>query len=145
MVKDDISAIIQEAGKSTGLMIYDSNVLLKGVDTKISVKIDKIGIISHSDCETYSKELSRRLDEADLVPNYSLEVSSPGLKRKIRDYDEFKRFINAPVKIIVDVGGNRNVIKGTLISSTGRSLTILSEGKEIAVEYSSVVGASLDY
>ena len=145
MVKDDISAIIQEAGKSTGLMIYDSNVLLKGVDTKISVKIDKIGIISHLDCETYSKELSRRLDEADLVPNYSLEVSSPGLKRKIRDYDEFKRFINAPVKIIVDVGGNRNVIKGTLISSAGRSLTILSEGKEIAVEYSSVVGASLDY
>lgn len=145
MIKDDINRIIQQAGENTGMMIYESSVLLKGQDTKISVKIDKYGIISHEDCEVYSRELSSKLDESELVPNYSLEVSSPGLNRKIRSFEEFRRFVNAPVKIIIEKEEKREVIKGTLVAIENEFLRLMSEGKEITVEYKKIVSANLDY
>lgn len=145
MIKDDINRLIQQAGENTGLMIYESSILLKGQDTKIAVKIDKYGIISHEDCEVYSRELSSLIDEADFVPNYSIEVSSPGLNRKIRSLEEFKRFVDAPVKLIIEIDGKREVIKGTLKAIESESLSLLSEGKDFFVEYKTIASANLDY
>lgn len=50
--------------------------------------------ISHSDCEAVSEQLSVILDVEQLVPGpaYMLEVSSPGLDRKLRRLPDFQRF-----------------------------------------------------
>ena len=57
--------------------------------------------ISHSDCEAVSEQLSVLLDVEDLVPGppYVLEVSSPGLDRKLTKPAEFERFAGRLARI----------------------------------------------
>jgi ribosome maturation factor RimP len=57
--------------------------------------------ISHSDCQAVSEQLSVLLDVEDLVPGprYVLEVSSPGLDRKLTRPAEFERFAGRKARI----------------------------------------------
>ena len=57
--------------------------------------------ISHSDCERVSQQLSVMLDVEDLVPgpSYTLEVSSPGVERKLTKPRDFERFVGKKVKV----------------------------------------------
>jgi ribosome maturation factor RimP len=57
--------------------------------------------ISHRDCEAVSEQLSVLLDVEDLVPGpqYILEVSSPGLDRKLTRPAEFERFTGRRARI----------------------------------------------
>jgi ribosome maturation factor RimP len=49
--------------------------------------------VSITDCERVSQELSTILDVEDLLPDsYTLEVSSPGLDRPLRDARDYVRF-----------------------------------------------------
>lgn len=59
----------------------------------LRVYIDGPDGITHTHCERVSRRLSAALDVEDLVPgNYTLEVSSPGLDRKLRHGSDFERF-----------------------------------------------------
>lgn len=57
--------------------------------------------ISHSDCQAVSEQLSVLLDVEGLVPGpgYVLEVSSPGLDRKLTRAAEFERFAGRKARI----------------------------------------------
>jgi ribosome maturation factor RimP len=60
--------------------------------------------VSHSDCQAVSEQLSVLLDVEDLVPGsgYILEVSSPGLDRKLTRPAEFERFAGRLARISVN-------------------------------------------
>ncbi len=145
MSRERISQLIDETAARLGYMVYESGVLLKGENSMISVKIDSLAGISHHDCERFSKELSARLDDEDILPNYSLEVSSPGLKRLLRNGDEFGRFPGAPVKVIYDEGPERRVAKGTIKSVTGAAVTVSTESGDVTIAYGAIINANLDY
>jgi ribosome maturation factor RimP len=81
----------------------------------------------------------------DVLPNYSLEVSSPGLKRLLRNGGEFARFPGAPVKMVYDEGPNRKVAKGTIKSVSDGAVTVSSETGEITITYGAIINANLDY
>jgi ribosome maturation factor RimP len=57
--------------------------------------------VSHSDCQAVSEQLSVLLDVEDLVPGprYILEVSSPGLDRKLTRAEDFERFAGRKAQI----------------------------------------------
>ena len=47
----------------------------------LRVILEKTGGVDLNDCEKFSRELSRLLDQADLIQeNYFLEVTSPGIE-----------------------------------------------------------------
>ena len=58
--------------------------------------------VTLQDCERVSRELSTMLDVEDAVPGaeYTLEVSSPGLDRKLSKAEDFRRFVGSVVKIM---------------------------------------------
>jgi ribosome maturation factor RimP len=145
MLKDELNRIIEETAEELGYMIYEKSALLRGEDTKIVVKLDSMDGISHQDCEKFSKRLDYRLEEAELIPNYSLEVSSPGLKRKLRTLEEIERFIDSPVKIIFQDEDNRVVYQGIVTGLEDELIKIRSEKKDVILDYRYVVEAFLDY
>lgn len=145
MLRNEISTIIHQAAANLGYVIYDSSIYLKGANTKINVKIDGEKVISHGDCELYSNELSRLLDERDILPNYSLEISSPGINREIRNLKDFHRFISMPVKIIYAIDGEHYVIKGILSSVENDSVIIDEDKSIIAIYHRDIIKANLDY
>jgi ribosome maturation factor RimP len=73
---------------------------------------DRLAGVTHEDCANYSRELGTILDVEDAVPGgeYVLEVSSPGLDRKLTKVADFQRFWGSKVKIMTrePVAGNRH-------------------------------------
>jgi len=66
-----------------------------------SLSPDQLSGITHEDCAAFSRDFSVLLDVEDLVPGaeYTLEVSSPGLDRKLTKLEEFRRFAGSLVKM----------------------------------------------
>ena len=87
---------------------------------------DQLAGVTHEDCANYSRELGTILDVEDAVPGgeYLLEISSPGLDRKLVKPADFERFSGSKVKIMTrePVSGNRhfegrfNVLDGARIA-----------------------------
>jgi ribosome maturation factor RimP len=93
---------------------------------------DGIGV-THDDCANLSREVSTILDVEDAVPGgeYVLEVSSPGLDRRLSRARDFERFVGSRVKVMTrePVGvtekskGNRH-FEGRLERFTGGRLVV---------------------
>lgn len=143
---EKIEEIIESVASNLNYLIYESSVYLKGNNSRITIKIDRQQGITHLDCDIFSKEIAKRLDKEDLLANYSMEVSSPGLSRKLRTLDEFIRFKNSQVKVIFDEDGERKVIKGILNNIIDTNIELKSDNNEIIIiEYKNIVKANLEY
>ena len=95
MIKEDIDRITQEVVKEKGAGVY-------WIDFKsglVRVYVEKPEGITAKDCEGITKELSRRLKAITGYP-LTLEVSSPGIERKLHTPEDFKRFVNNRANII---------------------------------------------
>ena len=66
-----------------------------------SLSVEQLSCTTHEDCTNFSRDFSMVLDVEELVPGdaYTLEVSSPGLDRKLRTVEDFQRFVGALAKI----------------------------------------------
>jgi ribosome maturation factor RimP len=66
-----------------------------------ALAVEQLSGITHEDCEAFSRDFGPLLDVEDLVPgsDYTLEVSSPGLDRKLTKPEEFRRFYGALIKV----------------------------------------------
>ena len=144
-INDDLQAMIQSVAGDLGYMIDDVVLIIHGRSPRITVKIDHLQGISHSDCERFSKELSHRIDSRKLLDDYVLEISSPGLKRELRTIDDYIRFIGAPVKGVYMEDDVRKTFKGQLEKVDNAIVTIDEGQKIIVVPYMQIVKANLDY
>jgi ribosome maturation factor RimP len=65
------------------------------------LSVEQLSGITHEDCAEFSRDFGVLLDVEDLVPGaeYTLEVSSPGLDRKLSKPEEFRRFAGSLVKV----------------------------------------------
>ncbi len=75
------------------------------------VSVENLSGVTHEDCATFAQDFSTILDVEDLVPGaeYTLEVSSPGLERKLSTPKDFQRFTGSLVKLqtLTPIHGNR--------------------------------------
>ena len=73
---------------------------------------EQLSGVTHDDCTVFSRDFGTLLDVEDLVPGdeYTLEVSSPGLDRKLRTRDDFQRFRGTLIKLqtFQPIAGNRH-------------------------------------
>lgn len=91
------------------------------------VPVEALSGVTHEDCEQFARDFGTVLDVEDLVPGaeYTLEVSSPGLERKLRgaaDYERFKGSL-AKLQTFTPVEGNRH-FTGRLTEFDGQRLTL---------------------
>ncbi len=83
-----------------GVEIYDIEYVKEGADYYLRAYIDKEDGVNIGDCENVSRALSDALDAADFIPDaYILEVSSPGLGRKLTKDRHLDRSIGDEVDI----------------------------------------------
>ncbi len=144
-VNERVMETVRAVADDLGYLIYEAGLLFKGRNSSVVVKIDDLSPISHSDCETYSRELSRRLDEAGLLPDYSLEVSSPGIRRQLRSVEEFERFSGSPAKVIFREGDEQRVVKGRIGRVEGRIVALHDGDKTIEIDFDAIKSANLEF
>ena len=99
----------------------DSEALPKGVPVEL------LSGVTHEDCEHFARDFGAVLDVEDLVPGaeYTLEVSSPGLERKLRGAPDYERFTGSLVKLqtFTQIDNNRH-FTGRLTAFDGHRLTL---------------------
>jgi len=129
-----VREIAERVGASAGLEVVEVELRGAGNSRMLRIFIDKPGGVTHGDCANLSRELSTILDVEDAVPggSYVLEVSSPGLDRKLSRPVEFERFTGSRVKLTTrePIDGNRH-FEGRLESFREGRLTLeLGETKK---------------
>ncbi|HYV75901.1 MAG TPA: ribosome maturation factor RimP [Candidatus Binatia bacterium] len=109
---DRIQEIVDRVAVSSGLEVVDVELRGGGKARMLRIFIDKPGGVTHDDCSNFSREIGTIFDVEDAVPggSYTLEVSSPGLDRKLTKPAEFERFSGSLVKLMTrnPINGNRH-------------------------------------
>jgi ribosome maturation factor RimP len=140
--KEKLREIAERVAGSSGLEIVDLEVLGSGKHRTLRVFIDRPGAapspnhpdgVTHEDCSSFSREYGTIIDVEDAVPggSYVLEVSSPGLDRKLTKAKDFERFRGHRVKLMTrePVNNNRH-FEGRLESfENGKLLLDLSAAR----------------
>ena len=115
-----------------GFDLWDVEYVKEGGEYYLRAYIDKEGGITIDDCVTVSRELSDLLDERDFIEEaYILEVSSPGLGRKLKKDKEFERSIGKSVdlKCFRPVDGVKE-FTGILKAFDATTVTIETAGED---------------
>jgi ribosome maturation factor RimP len=111
-----IEQVVKSVVESQGCEFVELEFRGAGKNALLRVFIDKPEGISHQDCERVSEQLGAVLDVEDLIPfSYTLEVSSPGLDRKLVKADDYTRFAGKLVRIQTRFAlQNQKVFRGRL-------------------------------
>jgi ribosome maturation factor RimP len=109
---EKLQGIVERVAASQGLEVVEVELRGGGKARMLRIFIDKASGVTHEDCADLSREVSTILDVEDAVPggSYVLEVSSPGLDRKLFRPTDFERFQGSRVKLTtrMPVNGNRH-------------------------------------
>ncbi len=161
-----VREIAERVASSSGLEIVEIEILGGGKARMLRVFLDKASAgtdplagVTHEDCANFSREFGTILDVEDVMPgSYTLEVSSPGLDRKLIKAADFTRFTGSRMKLTTrqPVDNNRH-FEGRLESFKDGRLTLdLSvashksrkkmgavAGEKIEIEFANVEKANL--
>src|ERR1700747_664527 len=131
---DHVRAIVERVAASLGVEVVEIELRGGGKSRMLRIFIDKPAGVTHEDCSSFSREFGTILDVEDAVPGgmYVLEVSSPGMDRKLNRAADYERFTGSRVKLITrePVNGNRH-FEGRLESfREGRLILNVSEARK---------------
>lgn len=144
-----VHEIADRVGASEGIEIVDVELAGGGRNRVLRIYIDKPAGVTHSDCELISHQVGVILDVEDVVPGagYTLEVSSPGVERKLKTARDFERFTGQKARVVLrSPVENRRRWEGTLAGITGRVITLeASPGKLIDFPLDEVEQANLKF
>ncbi len=163
-----VREIGERVAATSGLEIVEIEFLGGGKARMLRVFLDRpvagtdaLAGVTHEDCANFSREFGTILDVEDVMPgSYTLEVSSPGLDRKLIKAADFTRFTGSRVKLStrqpVGASNNRH-FEGRLESFTDGRLTLdlsvashksrkkmgAAAGEKIEIEFANVEKANL--
>ena len=161
-----VREIAERVAASGGLEIVEVEILGGGKARMLRVFLDKpaagtdpLAGVTHEDCANFSREFGTILDVEDVMAgSYTLEVSSPGLDRRLIKAADFTRFTGSRLKLTTrqPVGNNRH-FEGRLESFNDGRLTLdlsvashksrkkmgAAAGEKIEIEFANVEKANL--
>ena len=131
---------------SEGMTLVDVELKGAGANHLLRVYIDKPGGVTHADCQLISEQVSTILDVEDPIPGrYTLEVSSPGLDRKLVKPTDYEHFAGRRARLVLrEPVGSQRVFEGRLAGlEAGRVRLDSGEGQLTELELSNISKARL--
>lgn len=106
-----------------GLFVVELNISSSNV---ISVELDKKeGNVSVDDCVRVSRNVEHNLDRE--AEDFELHVSSAGLDKGLRVFDQYKKNVGREVKVKLNEGGS---LQGEMIEATPEGIVVRTIRKE---------------
>ena len=144
-MKDDVQRLIEPTIERLGYELSDLELKLGGRSGLLRVFIDRTHSVGLEDCAVVSRQGSAILDVEDPLPgNYTLEVSSPGLDRKLTKPEHFSRYLGevVRVKLRFPLEGRRN-FRGPLKSADTEIIAIEVDGELHSLPIATIESARL--
>ncbi|HRU39852.1 MAG TPA: ribosome maturation factor RimP, partial [Candidatus Goldiibacteriota bacterium] len=113
----------------------------------IRIYIDKInGRINLDECAEASRMISAALDASgSMNPDYTLEVSSPGINRPLKKPEDFIRFSGKKAKIVTkEKIGEGRVFTGVIECFTENRVLLKTQNGIIQVPFDNIKKANID-
>lgn len=119
--------------------------LRTGASGLLRLFIDAPDGVTLDDCEKVSRQIGALLDVEDPIPgSYVLEVSSPGVDRRLRTAGHFRRFVNEEVKIqLVRPHDGRRRFRGRLAEVDDTGVSVLVDGRQWRLPLAEIATATL--
>jgi ribosome maturation factor RimP len=145
-----IKEIAEGVAASLGVEIVEVEFLGGGGSRLLRIYVDKPGGVTHGDCELVSEQVGNILDAEDVIPGeagYTLEVSSPGVERKLTKPRDYERFAGQKAKVVlIEAISNQKHWEGTIKSLNGNVVTLEpSEGKFVEIPLDKIRKANLKF
>lgn len=145
VTRDSLIGLLEPAVEAMGYELADLEVNMSRGHGVVRLFIDRESGIGLDDCEKVSHQVSGLLDVEDsIVVDYRLEVSSPGVDRKLVKPEHFDRFIGREVKTRLKrmIDGRRR-IKGRLMSRQGETVVVQVENEACSIALADIEVARL--
>ncbi len=145
MTGNELAELLEPVLGRLGYELADLEVRSGGKGGFVRVFIDKPDGIDLDDCEKVSLAVSALLDVEDPVPGkYTLEVSSPGLDRKLTKVEHFQRFVGEVVKVQMrlPIEGRRR-FRGKLMSLADENIVVEVDGEPHSLALATIDTARL--
>jgi ribosome maturation factor RimP len=150
---DKVREAAERVARSQGLEIFDVEWKV-GKQRFLRVYIDRLpgpsnpegAGVTHKDCERVSEQLSVLLDVEELVPgpSYVLEISSPGMDRKLIREADYERFVGRLARIWANEPVEKQeFFEGRLAGSTDGMVRLKVKDREILIPFAGIRKANL--
>jgi ribosome maturation factor RimP len=143
---EKIESLVAQVAREEMVEVFDLAVVREGPRTVIRVFLDREGGIRLGECESFSRKMSAVLDVDDPMPGpYVLEVSSPGLDRRLTKPAHFAAAAGRRIRVALSepVEGCRNY-RGTLLRADGEGIDLDRDGRTFRFPYRAVRKANLE-
>ncbi|MFZ5849542.1 MAG: ribosome maturation factor RimP [Actinomycetota bacterium] len=140
--RDRLAEVLTEPLAANGLDVEAIELTPAGRRRLLRVAVDKDGGVTMDDIADATKEVSRLLDDADVMGEqpYTLEVTSPGTDRPLTLPRHWRRNQSRLVKVTTTEG---STLSGRIRSSDGESATLDVDGAERVVRFEDVAKARI--
>ena len=135
-IEEKVEQLVKDPIEKLGYSLYDVEYVKEGPEYYLRIYIDKESEIDLNDCEKVSNEINEILDKADYIKEqYYLEVSSPGIERKLRKDKHLEQNIskNVEIKLFKKDNNGKKEYTGKLKAFNQEEI-IIETDKEIAIE-----------
>ncbi len=133
---DRVRELIEPIVASESATIYD----IEHNGGILRILIESEGGVDVSRLRSISRAISRLFDEIDPIPGrYTLEVSSPGLERPLRNATHFRRALGVDVRVKTrhEIGGKRRFV-GTITDVDDNQFTIRCDDTDTVIAFDEV-------
>ncbi len=140
--------LAKPVASENGCYIYDIEYVKEGKNRFLRIFADKEdGGISLNECEAINRTLSQVLDESDPISeNYILEVSSPGIERRLRTSEHFEKYVGETVDIgLYQAQNGSKTLSGKLLAFDDGKITIETENGKQSIMQSETTSVKLHF
>ena len=143
-----ILELAESIAAESGCYIYDLEYIKEGKSKVLRVYADKEETgITLDECEVINRRLGDLLDERALISeNYVLEVSSPGIERRLRTKEHFDRYTGRQVDVgLYKALDGSKTISGILKGFKDETIFIETENGELSIMQGEVSSVKLHF
>jgi len=145
---ETLEKLLAPVAQQEGCELYDIEYVKEGSERILRLFIDSADGINLDDCERVSRAVEAVLDEEDpITGEYRLQVSSPGVERKLRKPTHYTRFVGHKMAVRLfaphDPVTGRKKFTGKLTKFENNKLTIQTDDEEFTIELSQVSACNL--
>lgn len=144
-----ITTHAERVAASDGLEVVEVVLRGSGSARLLRITIDKPEGVTLEDCENLSRQLGTILDVEEVIPGgrYQLEVSSPGIERKLFRPQDFERFTGNRIRVSLrQPMDGKKTVEGLLQAYAGDTISLaISEDHVVAIPRKDVVRANLKH
>ena len=145
-IVERVSSLVDPLLKEEGTELVETEYRREPRGWVLRLYIDKAGGVTLDDCSRISQEIGRILDVEDIISvPYTLEVSSPGLRRPLRKEEDFIKYRDRAIRLnTVTPIGNRRHFKGKLLGVVDHCVEIMIDQETFRIPLTNVAKANLE-